>query len=367
MNTPQVIYDSDVTNDNVDIYAEPKLKLKQIVSDDPDEFCIQMEGDCMDHSVSNAIRLTILKRIPIYGFNRHNIYIENEKSYHMYNNDMLYNQIESLVIFDIPNYFDVDDPEIFLPDDIMKEIFGKFLQQKNISVDAEMFHDNPQEKPDPNKKLYRIEFNLNTKNNTDEYKYVSTHDAVLKIDGKITNSYLKKDPIDIMVLKPNEEISLRAEANLGISLMDAAYEATTNVVSKEITSRKYEIIYETLGQLSANLIFQKACTILIKKLENLNTYIKKQYSTEPDRAEYVEFELYGEDHTISNLIATTLQKCDFVKEAGYIKPHPFVDSVTIKYKLKSKGKVGPIKVFRDTVTYLIKLFELIKKESLKIK
>lgn len=364
MSNPDTVYDSDVVNDKVDIYAEPKLKLKQIVSDDPDEFCIQMEGDCIDNSVSNAIRLTILKRIPIYGFNRHHIYIENEKSYHMYNNDMIYNQIESLVIFDIPNYFDIDDPEIFLPDDVMKEIFGKFLQQKNIVVDDD--NDEPQ-KVDPNKKLYRIEFNLNTKNNTDDFKFVSTHDAVLKIDGKITNSYLNKDPIDIMVLKPNEEISLRAEANLGISLMDAAYEATTNVVSKELTSRKYEIIYETLGQLSANLIFQKACTILIKKLENLNKYIKKQYSTEPNRAEYVEFELHGEDHTISNLIATTLQKCEFIKEAGYVKPHPFEDNVIIKYKLKSKAKVGPIKVFRDTVIYLIKLFELIKKESLKIK
>jgi len=359
---PEFVFESDVTNDTVDIYSEPKLKLKQIMGTDPDEFCVQIEGDCIDCSVANAIRRTILMRIPIYGFHRHNIHVENEKCHNMYNNDMIYNQIETLPIFDIPNYFDLDDPEIFLPDDVMKEIFGKFIRPKNMSVE-----DEPREKPDPNKRLFRMEFILNVKNNTDTYKFVSTHDAILRIDGKNSNTYTKKDPISILVLKPAEEISLRAEANLGISVMTAIYEGTTNVVSKEITSKKYEIIYESLGQLSSSMIFQKACTILIKKLENLNKYIKNKYQTEPDRVEYMVIQLYGEEHTIGNLIGTTLQKCEFIQEAGYKKPHPFVEEVIIKYKLKPKSKIGPIKVFTDVVIYLIKLFETIKKEALKLK
>lgn len=360
MADPEYIFESDVTNDQVDIYSEPKMKMKQIITDDPDEFCVQMEGNCIDRSVSNAIRLTIMKRIPIYGFHRHNIFVENEKSYNMYNNDMIYNLIETLPIFDIPNFFDLEDPEIFLPDDIMREIFGKFIQDKKIEK-------NDVEKPESKKNLFRIELILNVVNTTDTYKFVSTHDAILRIDGKNATSYTKRDPIDILVLKPNEQLSLRAEANLGISMMSAIYEATTNVISKELTSKKYEIIYESLGQLSSPIIFQKACTILIKKLENLNKYIKKAYAIEPNKAEYVEFKLYGEDHTISNLIATTLQKCDYIMEAGYIKPHPLIEQVTIRYKLKPKTKIGPIKVFTDVIYYLIKLYQAIKQESMKLK
>ena len=38
---------------------------------------------------------------------------------------MIYNQIETLPIYDIPNYFDLENPELFLPDNIMRTIFGK--------------------------------------------------------------------------------------------------------------------------------------------------------------------------------------------------------------------------------------------------
>ena len=63
---------------------------------------------------------TIMMSIPIYGFHRSNIHIEVEKSKNMYNNDLIYNQIETLPIFDIPNYFDLENPETFLSNDVMK-------------------------------------------------------------------------------------------------------------------------------------------------------------------------------------------------------------------------------------------------------
>lgn len=369
MTEPQYIFDSSIDNDIVDIYSEPKPKVKQITPDDPEEFRVRLEGKCIDNSISNAIRITILKRVPVYAFNRTNIYVENEKSKHMYNNDMLYLQIETLPIFDIPNYFDVEDPEIFLPTDTMKEIFGKFIQPKNVLIDDSENEprNTTQEKKDPNKKLMEIEFSLNVKNITDTYKFVTTHDAVLKIDGKISKSYKKKEPISIIVLKPDEEISLRAEANLGVSVMTASYEATTNVVCKKITPSKYEIYYETLGQLNSAIIFQKACTILVTVLKNLHKYIKKKYTTEPDKSEYIKFDLYGIDHALGNMIATTLQKCEHILEAGYTKPHPFVESIVITYKLKPKAKIGPIQLFLDTLTYLIGLYENIKEQSLELK
>jgi DNA-directed RNA polymerase subunit L len=359
----QFIFDSP--NDQIDIWAEPKVKLKSLPPEDPDNpdsFRVQLEGDSIDRSVSNAIRITILKRIPIYGFHRHNIHIDNEKSYNMYNNDMIFNQIETLPIYDIPNYFDLEDPEVFLPDVVMKEIFGRFMETDG-AIDTEI----SKTKGDPNKKLFHIELTLSTKNTTDTYKWVSTHDVILQIDGKNSKTYLNKDPVCILVLKPGEEISLRAEANLGMAMFHAIYEATTNVVSKEINTKKYEIIYESLGQLNKNIIFQKACIIMIRTLENLNTYVKKKYGSQTITSDYVEFALKGGDHAIGNLIATTLQKCEFILEAGYAQPHPFVDTVVIKYRVKPKPKSNPIKLFTDVIAYLITLFEIIKHEASKLK
>ena len=167
------------------------------------------------------------------------------------------------------------------------------------------------------KNYFKIELSINTKNTSDIDKFVTTHDAVLKVNGQIVNSYKIRRPISILVLKPSEELSLRAEASLGISKMNAIYEATTNVVLIELSPMKYQLWFETLEQLEKTVIFSKACIILEKKLENLKKYIVRKFQNETDIPNKIEIQLYGEDHTLGNLIATTLQKCDFIEKAGY--------------------------------------------------
>lgn len=355
------IFDSDVKNDIIDIYDEPDVTVTKKKTNDDKTFHAVLEGNSIDNSVSNAIRRAILIYIPIYGFNRTNIVIENEKSLHMYNNDLIYNQIESLPIFDIPNYFDVVNPEVFMSNEVMKKIFSSFIPDKYVTDEE----DKPED--DSKKKLFHIELTLNVKNTTSKNMFVSTHDAILKIDGKISQNYLKHKPISIIVLKPSEQISLSAVANLGISKMNATYEATDNAVSLEISPTCYEIRYETLEQLDKNIIFQKACTILIRKLDLLGKYIKKKYIDDQDNktitAKSIELNLYGEDHTIGNLLATTLQKCEFVEKAGYYIVHPCIDEIGIGYELKNSYKENPINILIDVIEYLKKLFTKVKDSS----
>ncbi|AYV85278.1 MAG: hypothetical protein Satyrvirus9_4 [Satyrvirus sp.] len=351
------IFDSDVPNDSIDIYGDLDIKIKKLKTENPKEFRIEIGGKNIDNTVVNALRRTILMNIPIYGFHRSNIFVEVDKSKNMYNNDLIYNQIETLPIFDVPNYFDLENPETFLSTDVLKNLFGNFEQEKYteektneeiISLDA-------------NKKLFKIELSINYKNNTGSDKFVSTHDAVLKIDGKNSNGYTIRDPICILVLKPGEEISLRAEANLGTSSMHASYEATTNAIHEEISPTKYILEYETLEQLDKNIIFTKACIILIKKLEYLNKYIKKKFKDgkEKNYPEIIKIELFGEDHTLGNLLTTALQKCEFVEKAGYIMKHPFINQITLEYKLINKSKIGPINVLIDCIDYLVRIFKQI--------
>lgn len=354
------IFDTNIPNDRIDISADPILKIKKLDEENDNELRLQIEGPSIDNSVINALRRTIMMSIPIYAFHRSNIFIEVKKSIYMYNNDLIYNQIETLPIFDIPNYFDLENPEKFLPTDVMRSLFGKFIQEKYVETDVDPNTAQDEKiETDINKKLFKIELSLNVKNNTGSDKYVSTHDAVLKIDNKTSNSYRKRDPISIIVLKPNEEVSLRAEANLGISKMHASYEATTNAIHKEITPMKYILYFETLEQLEKELIFTKACNILKKKLQYLNSFIKKQFSEERDISEIIELQLFGEDHTLGCLLATALQKCEYVETAGYNMPHPFTYQIVIKYKLYAESKKGPIAVLIECNNYLVKVFDTI--------
>ncbi len=73
----------------------------------------------------------------------------------------------------------------------------------------------------------------------------------------------------------------------------------------------------------------------------------------------MEIQLFGEGHTLGNLIATTLQKCDFIEKAGYDVPHPFIDQVTIVYQIKNNSKIKPINALIDTIDYLVRLFQTI--------
>lgn len=354
MTEKSFVFDSPSPNDKIDIHGDIDVHLKKIPTDNPLEMRMLIKGRNIDHSIVNAIRRTILRSIPIYGFHRSNIFIDNEKTRYMYNNDLVYNQIETLPIYDIQNNFDLEDPETYLTNEVMKNLFGNFVQQKFVG-DASKNH----QTPDTHKKLLKIELSLNLKNNTSSDKFVSTHDCLLRINGKVSNSYQSRDPISILVLKPTEEISLRAEANLGISVMSASYEATTNAYYIMKNGTSYELCYETLGQLDKDIIFTKACIIIFKKLENLSKYIKDKFQEERDTSEPIDIELYGEDHTLGNLLATALQKCQYTVSAGYTMPHPLMNMIIIRYKLQARSKLGPIQVLIETINYLIKLFQKI--------
>ena len=356
MTDKKEIFDSNVPNDKIDIYGNLDVSVKKLKPENDNELRLEIAGMNIDNSVVNALRRTILLNIPIYAFHRSNIFIEVEKSRNMYNNDLIYNQIETLPIFDVPNYYDLENPEIFLPTDIMKNLFSKFIQEKNNEVGPE---EEGTVETDPNKKLFKIDLSINVKNNTGSDIFVSTHDAVLKIDGKVSDSYKRRKRLCILVLKPTEEISLRAEANLGIAKIHASYEATTNAILDEITPTKFHLWYETLEQLDKNMIFTKACVILSKKLEYLSMYLSNKYKEDREITETIEVPIIGEDHTLGNLLATVLQKCSFVEKAAYWMPHPFIDEVIVVYKLFPKSKKGPIKILVDCINYLIKLFKLI--------
>lgn len=355
------IFDSPVKNDKIDIYSDDiKIKIKESKKNINEKFSYVFESDNIDHTVINAIRRTILLYIPIYGFYRSNIHIDNDKSNTMYNNDMIYNLIETLPIYEINNLFDLENPELYLSDQVMKNIYGKYIQELYIDVNKDQTNLENSESSDPGKKQLNIEISLGIKNDIKDYLFITTHHLTMKIDGKVVDNYKKKDPISILVLRRGEELYFSAKANIGIAKIHSAYEATTNAIHLELSPSKYQLEYSSLEQLNKNVIFQKACLILINKIKILMKFINNNFGNIENKDNiYTEIELFGEEHTIGNLVATVLQKCTLVKEAGYVLEHPFIDHITIKYKLIEKTKKSPLNVFIDCLNYLINLLQKI--------
>lgn len=351
------IFDANSENDIISLKKSIDVNLKKLKSKEPNKMKLLIHGSSIDFSIVNALRRTVMLYIPIYGFHRSNINIENDKTVYMYNNDLTYMQIETLPIYDIPNDFDLENPELYLSNDVLKNMFSTFLKDKVITENKTL---------ENVKKIHKIELSLNVKNNTSTDLYISTHHCTLKVDDKISNSYTKREPICILVLKPLEEISLNATANLSIAKMLTAYEATTNAIHIQKSETSFVLIYETLGQLSKEDIFNKACKIIIKKLENLLKFITDNFLEKENQNTSIEIELYGEEHTLSNLITTTLQKMKDVLVAGYVLPHQFVDKIIIKYKISEKSKLGSIEIFINVLKYLIEIFHIILDKSQKL-
>jgi DNA-directed RNA polymerase subunit L len=335
------IFKSNKKNDVIDVEKPGIVDLEILSPEEGDAFAIKLSGKSMDYSIVNAIRRTVLGSIPIYAFHRSDIHVDRAETYNMYNNDMLYQQIETLPIFNLPNHFDVEDPELYLPNDMLKKLFGKFTRDKLTDEYA-------------GKNLFHIEMTVTVVNNTAEYRHVDSHDIELRVDGKIVDSYKIRDPITLIVLKPEEKVSLVANAVLGISYMNSIFDATTVAYHNEIDDNTYVLKYNTLGQLNKKLIFKKACVIMMKKLENLKTFIEETYIGEKTD-DSIDIDLYGEDHTLGNLLTTALQKCKYTIRAGYYMPHPLEMKVTLSYQVVKGKKVIPVLLL--CIVYLVTIYK----------
>ena len=352
------VKDFKAKNDEINLRADVDVKLTFLKGKNDAELRVKLSGMSVDNSISNSLRRAVMQYVPVYGFTRSNIVINSSKSYNMYTNDMIYNQIESLPIFDIPNNFDLEDPNVYLSKNkIMVKLFGHYAQQKMTHaqiVDAESVLED-------GKELLDIELVVNHKNNTDSDYFVSTHTAILKINGVLSDSYMTRDPIEFMVLKPGEEIYLKAKANIGMDILNSSYEACTHAFHRKIDDMTYHLWYESFGQLENKTILKKACQIIVRKLEFFKIYMQEEYG-EASIGNKIEINLYGENHTIGLLIATALQKCKYTAKAGYSVPHPLRDSIRIVYSMADGSKRDPIKVLIKCVDYIIRVYNSIMEQ-----
>lgn len=248
----------------------------------------------------NSLRLCIDLYIPSYAFHRSNIKIDNESlPKHIYNNDQMYNNLEQLPIFDLEFPNELDNPELYISDPVMKTLFTNFLPTYEKEQTNEI---------DNNKKLLNIEISVAKQNKNSEMIYITSHDLNLKVNNVQSDSYKKKRKITLFSLNPGEVINFSAKASLGLSVMSSIYSMVISPIvynKKKESDLEYYLKFATVGQQTKEVIVHKACSIIKQKLLNIRNYIQKKYGT--SKHTIFDLVIYGESYCIANILERELQ------------------------------------------------------------
>jgi len=336
--------------------SKPDFKL-QFKTDTKNEMIdITFEGESIDHSIVNTIKRVLQSNIPAFGFHKSNINIEKNTS--IYNNDMMYNIIEQLPIYDVEILGDLINPENFLSNDVLKSLFGMFIQEQISDVqELKNKEINPNDDQVSNKNK-KIELYFKIKNDTSEIKRLTTHDGELYINDNLANNYKNRPPILIMKLKPGQEFYAKASASMGIPFMHECWETACNCYFKQDNKNKYILHYESLGQLDVKNLFLKACYIIVKKMTNLKIFLKKNYLKNENviNKNNIEIKLYNENSTLGNPISMSLKKHKDIDAAGMSIPHAVINEVKIMYNVKKNSGRNPIEILIEVIEYLENLY-----------
>jgi DNA-directed RNA polymerase subunit L len=259
--------------------------------------------------------------VPSYGISTDNIFIEKNTS--IYDNDIMRSRISMLPIPKMMN--DVD------------------------------YYNNYNNNNDDNKSDKQIDIYLNVINDTKDIMNVTTNDyKVLVNGGEVKNPYDQEKPSLVIRLKPEQEFSFRAVAEIGIAKNHDLWAVASPCYYKELEEDNYEFIFETLGQMTHKEILTKACTVVIKKLENIENMIKSNYNDPSlDKVKKIYLTLENENHTMGNLITYALQDQKNVLYAGFKKDHLLIDEINIRLETTT---YNPLKTFFETTTKLKGVF-----------
>jgi hypothetical protein len=361
----------DISTSNEKYFDNPSkpsftmsYKITEENKDDEEQLSLIFEGKSINCAVVNTLRCILLTSIPVYGYHRSNVVIEKNTS--VLNNDIMKGCFENLPIFNVLVTADLISPASVLSNDVLKELYGNYIEDTVNDLEELKEKELNPNKDEVSIKYRKIEILFNFKNKTDKIMFMNTHHAKFFIDNKESDNYKDKPSIAFLKLKPGEEFIAKATATLGISSMHTCWDAIgpytynydnnsndSNDSNNSKETKKFYLSFYTLGQISTLIIFQKACTIIIKKLRNLKNFIKNKYSDMAEKR--ITFLLHNETLIIPNLISYTLKHNPNVVCASSKKEHYLMNDVIISYEVNDSVK-KTINPFIEVVDYLIDLY-----------
>ncbi len=309
------------------------------------------EGPAINRSVINSLKRIMESEIPCYGFHKNNITIKENTT--IYNNYMTIHKIEMIPI--IEEYHDVElfDNKRFLQnfENLSKKYDLSFYKNGKEIV----LEESETQKMGSNESYLKIiEFSLNYHNKTTDDVKVWVQDGVMTSDnGKtlIKKDYKKYPKILISVLRPGEKLELNAKAILGIPKYGAMWSSCILDRYHEVNENSYEFGFSTKEQLTPIMVLQKACNIIIKKLDLINSYIKKKYNDTKDSnttEQKIDIVLHHESQTIGQLLNFFLQGHPKVLYSGVSQPHLLIEEIVISVNTEK----NTIKIIGEVIEYI---------------
>lgn len=289
-------------------------------------------------NIVNAIKRTIVSKVPTVAFEPSIMKFTTNTS--ILNNDQLRERLSQLPI---------------------------------LNYDTNVYHINPINDyvsyfySDEYNKADNVSIYINAKNTTNNIVPITTNDIIYQINNKtVDNPYDKQNPIVLLRLKKDQEISCHIFGVIGIGKQNNIWSPVSNCCLTYDTEDKLTLSVNSYGQIDEFTIIDKAVDNIIYNL-NMNTNkIKSYISTITSNIDT--FEITLDDMTIGKLLNDQLQLDKRVKYAGVYQPSYLESYIKIKIKLDKEYSIKDIeKILEENNNILIKIYEDIKKKNLEEK
>lgn len=275
----------------------------------------------------NSLRRILLEYVPTYGFDRELIKISKNTGYQ--NNDQL-----SLRLSQIP-VIGVNTDLLYIDD----------IRWNNIDYTHN-------EKEFPEEQLYEVV--INVKNNNTEYKYITTNDFKIFINGtQIKNPYDQENPLLITILRQNEELICFMKAKIRLGILNTCWSPVYNTYYLNISGNNYKFIIHSYGQHTEDKLFILSINILLDKLQKFNEYIKSL-----DIINKTKFKLKLNDKSIANILKEILQYDDNILFVG-INIISFLDPI-VDLNIEIKKNSDLKKIIDNNIKKIIKIYDELK-------
>jgi DNA-directed RNA polymerase subunit L len=293
------------------------------------------EGKDVNIKMINSVRRVSQYNIPTYAFPPEMIEIERNTCI-AFNNDYMRLRLSNLPIFNV-------DPKIF------------YLHEKYWDKTRMSYEDKKREK---HKNEQLIDLYINSQNNNNVITDVTTNDVKIFVDGNEVKLYNQKYPILLVKLKPNDTFKCHMRGALGVGERDVIWSASTNSYHEEVEDKKsYSLTLESGGQFDEYNILIKSCKYLLKKLELIKIDIQHKIDTKQIfKNQTIKLELFGEDHTIGEILNYEIQNNKDIIFSGVNKPNYFIKTIIITMYSSTET---PLDAVFDSIDILINKYNYI--------
>lgn len=313
---------------------------------------LEFDGKDVTNVILNTLKRVSYDNIPTYAFTPGMINISENTS--MFHNDYMRLRLSNLPIYDTPLDIYYLDP----------------VYWNNINYSDQQRPKHPSEK--------QIEIAINSYNDTNFNKNITTNDIHYYEDGELINKYNKDAPILLIQLRPAEAFKCTMKAALGVGEVKNQWAAAGNVYYDDMTTddivgefiekkhNKTLFTIESLGQYDEYDIIVKGCNYIIKKLDDIKTDLNKKFITaQTPVSNQMIIILDGEDHTMGQILNYYFQDHPDIIFSGLTKPDNLVNSVSFKI-VCSKNIKSPISAIYEQIEYIKNIYLHIEKNIMKI-